>query len=49
VAPNLFKNFEPTSSMPDKMTFSEWLRSEPQNAEMVAAQVKDFLAQHLKP
>lgn len=49
VAPNLFKNFEPTSPMPDKMTFSEWLRSEPQNAETAAAQVKDFLAQHLKP
>jgi hypothetical protein len=35
--------------MPDKTTFSEWLRSEPQNAETAAAQVKDFLAQHLKP
>jgi dienelactone hydrolase len=49
VAPNLFKNFEPTSPMPDKTTFSEWLRSEPQNAEMAAAQVKEFLAQHLRP
>jgi dienelactone hydrolase len=49
VAPNLFKNFEPNSPMPDKATFSEWLRSEPQNAEMAAAQVEDFLAQHLKP
>ena len=49
VAPHLFKNFEPNSAMPDKTTFSEWLRAEPQNAEMAAAQVKDFFAQHLKP
>lgn len=49
VAATLFKNFEPTSPMPDKTTFSEWLRSEPQNAEMAAAHVRDFLAQHLKP
>jgi dienelactone hydrolase len=49
VAPNLFKNFEPNSAMPDKISFPDWLRSEPQNAEMAAAQVRDFLAQHLKP
>jgi dienelactone hydrolase len=49
VAPNLFKNFEPNSPMPDKATFSEWLKAEPQNAETAAAQVKDFFAQHLKP
>jgi dienelactone hydrolase len=49
VASHLFKNFEPDSTMPDKTTFSEWLRSEPQNAEMAAAQVRDFLARHLKP
>ncbi len=49
VAPHLFKNFEPNSAMPDKTTFSEWLRAEPQNAEMAAAQVRDFFAQHLKP
>jgi dienelactone hydrolase len=49
VAPNLFKNFEPNSAMPDKTTFSEWLRAEPNHAEMAAAQVKDFFAQHLKP
>jgi dienelactone hydrolase len=48
-APNLFRNFEPNSAMPDKVAFSEWLKAEPQNAEMAAAQVKDFLAQHLKP
>jgi hypothetical protein len=49
VAPNLFKNFEPNSAMPDKSTFSDWLKSEPQYAEMAAAQVRDFLAQHSKP
>ncbi|KLK89910.1 hypothetical protein AA309_28715 [Microvirga vignae] len=49
VAPNLFKNFEANSAMPDKTTFSEWLKAEPQNAEMAAVQVRDFLAQHLKP
>lgn len=49
VAPHLFKNFESGSTMPEKTTFSEWLRAEPQNAEMAAAQVKDFFAQHLKP
>jgi dienelactone hydrolase len=49
VAPNLFKNFEPNSPMPDKTTFSEWLRLEPENAEMAAAQVRDFFAQQLKP
>lgn len=49
VAPHLFKNFEPNSAMPDKANFSEWLKSEPRNAEMAAAQVRDFLAQHLKP
>jgi dienelactone hydrolase len=49
VAPHLFKNFEPNSTMPDKMTFSEWLRGEPNHAEMAAAQVRDFFAQHLRP
>jgi dienelactone hydrolase len=49
VAPNLFKNFEPNAPLPDKATFSEWLRAEPQNAEMAATQVRDFFAQHLKP
>lgn len=49
VAPHLFKNFEPNSAMPDKMAFGDWLRAEPQNAEMVAAQVRDFFALHLKP
>jgi dienelactone hydrolase len=49
VAPHLFKNFEPNSTMPDKATFAEWLKAEPQNAEMAAAQVRDFFAQHLKP
>jgi hypothetical protein len=49
VAPNLFKNFEPNSAMPDKTTFSDWLRSEPGQAEMAAAQVRDFFAQHVKP
>jgi hypothetical protein len=49
VAPGLFKNFEPNSAMPDKATFSEWLKAEPQNAEMAATQVRDFFAQHLKP
>jgi dienelactone hydrolase len=49
VMPHLFKNFEPTSAMPDKTTFSDWLRSEPRNVEMAAAQVRDFLAQSLKP
>ena len=49
VAPHLFKNFEPNSAMPDKATFSEWVKSESQNAEMAAAQVRDFLIQHLKP
>jgi dienelactone hydrolase len=49
VAPNLFKNFEPNSAMPDKTTFSEWLKAEPQNAETAVAQVRDFFAQHLKP
>ncbi len=49
VAPNLFKNFEPNSALPDKTTFAEWLRAEPNHAEMAAAQVKEFLFQHLKP
>jgi dienelactone hydrolase len=49
VAPNLFKNFEPNSTMPDQTTFSDWLKSESQNAEMAVAQVKEFFAQHLKP
>jgi dienelactone hydrolase len=49
VAPHLLKNFEPNSPMPDKASFSEWIGSEPLNAEMAAAQVKDFFAQHLKP
>jgi dienelactone hydrolase len=49
VAPTLFRNFEPNSAMPDKTTFSEWLKSEPQHAEMAVAQVRDFLAKHLKP
>ena len=49
VAPNLFKNFEPNSPMPDKIAFADWLRTEPQHAEMAAAQARDFLAQHLKP
>jgi dienelactone hydrolase len=49
VAPNLFKNFESNSAMPDKMTFSDWLKAEPRNAEMAVAQVRDFLAQHLRP
>jgi hypothetical protein len=35
--------------MPDKMTFSDWLKAEPRNAEMAVAQVRDFLAQHLRP
>jgi dienelactone hydrolase len=48
VAPNLFRNFEPNSTMPDKTTFSDWLRAEPQNAETAAAEVRKFLAQHLK-
>jgi dienelactone hydrolase len=48
IAPNLFKNFEPNSAMPDKAIFSDWLKAEPQNAEMAAAQVRDFFAQHLK-
>jgi hypothetical protein len=33
--------------MPDKPAFSEWVKVELNNTEMVAAQVKDFLAQHL--
>jgi dienelactone hydrolase len=49
VAPSLFKNFELNSAMPDKATFSEWLTSEPQQADMAAAQVRDFFAQYLKP
>jgi dienelactone hydrolase len=49
VAPSLFRNFEPTSDMPDKTTFADWLKSESHNAEMAATQVKDFLARHLKP
>ncbi|MBM6583956.1 hypothetical protein ILT44_27530 [Microvirga sp. BT689] len=49
VTPNLFKNFEPNSPMPDTITFSEWLKAEPQHAEKAVAQVKDFFAQHLKP
>jgi hypothetical protein len=49
VAPDLFKNFELNSTMPDKIAFPDWLRSEPQNAEMAAAQVRDFFALHLKP
>jgi dienelactone hydrolase len=49
VVPNLFKNFEPNSAMPDKVPFAEWLKAEPQNAEMAVAQVRDFFAQHLKP
>jgi hypothetical protein len=35
--------------MPDKATFSDWLTSEPQQADMAAAQVRDFFAQYLKP
>ncbi|WP_262268382.1 hypothetical protein [Microvirga yunnanensis] len=49
VAPTLFKNFEPNSPMPDKIAFADWLRAEPQHAEMAAAQARDFFAQHLKP
>ncbi len=49
VAPNLFRNFEPNSAMPDKTTFSEWLRSDPNHADTAAAQVKDFFARHLRP
>jgi dienelactone hydrolase len=49
VAPALFKNFEPNSPMPDKVTFSDWLRAEPGNVEIAAAQVKNSLAQHLGP
>lgn len=49
VAPNLFRNFEPASPMPDKTTFSEWLKSEPQSAEAATTQVRDFFAHHLKP
>jgi dienelactone hydrolase len=48
VAPHLFKNFEPNSPMPDKMTFSEWVASQPQHAAEAARQVKDFFARHLK-
>ena len=49
VAPDHFMNFEPNSAMPDRMSFPEWLRAEAGHAEMAAAQVKDFLARHLKP
>lgn len=48
VAPELFKNFEPNSPMPDKVSFSDWIRSEPQQAEKAAQQVQEFFAQHLK-
>jgi dienelactone hydrolase len=49
VAPALFKNFEPHSPMPDKMIFSDWVASQAQNAAEAARQVKEFLAQHLRP
>lgn len=48
VAPTLFRNFEPNSIMPDKTAFSDWLGAEPQNAEMAATEVRNFLAEHLK-
>jgi dienelactone hydrolase len=49
VAPNLYKNFEPNSPMPDKAKFSEWVSSDPENAKAAADQVREFLNQHLKP
>jgi len=49
VAPDLFRNFEANSAMPDKASFPDWLASDPQPARKAADQVKDFFAQHLKP
>lgn len=49
IAPQLFKNFEPNSPMPDKANFPQWLASAPEHAAAAADQAKEFFARHLKP
>ena len=49
VAPQLFKNFEPNSPMPDKANFPQWLASSPEHAAAAADQAREFFARHLKP
>ena len=48
VAPELFKNFEPNSPMPDKASFADWIKSEEQQSEKAAQQVQESFARHLR-